>query len=238
MPETADAGNNHTAFIVYRVMLAVAAARYYESWTRFNYYYGEPVEGECPSLGGEQDQFIYMIGLLAGLQALNAEVQSTTNLGVPKNLGSIVGSAVKCLDNEDWWGAPNALEATIWAMLPGATPDNEDPFERLAESVEMGDEAGVRIARVFQIIAATNRGDEELVRQAIREHAESLRETPSDEEWMLVDTIATEMVLSYSDRLWMENTGHRTPNGQLGQFWDDQEDDPLEDMDIDLDNLL
>ena len=34
--------------------------------------------------------------------------------------------------------------------------------------------------------------------------------------------MATNMIVAISDRLWVEHTGHRTPMGQLGTFWDDQ----------------
>ena len=40
------------------------------------------------------------------------------------------------------------------------------------------------------------------------------------------------MIVAVSDRLWVENTGHRTPMGQLGTFWDDQQEE-VETMDLD-----
>jgi hypothetical protein len=48
----------------------------------------------------------------------------------------------------------------------------------------------------------------------------------------MVDAMATQMILAISDRLWMENTGHRTPMGRLGTFWDDQK-KAVETMDLD-----
>ena len=44
--------------------------------------------------------------------------------------------------------------------------------------------------------------------------------------------MATDMIVAISDRLWMENTGHRTPMGQLGTFWDDEK-EAVETMDLD-----
>ena len=44
--------------------------------------------------------------------------------------------------------------------------------------------------------------------------------------------MATDMNVAVSDRLWVENTGHRTPMGQLGTFWDDQKEE-VETMDLD-----
>lgn len=210
----------------------VAARRYYTAWRHHNAHYGNPADGECPDFDDDMDEFIYMAGLLSGLQALNAQIQSTSSIGVPANVGSIAARATSCLDSEKWWGAPMALRATVWAMIPGAQPEGEDAFERLAIAGEQGDAAGVRLPHVFHAIAALNKGDEVMVRNVIREHAESIENTPANEDWRFVDAMATDMIVAVSDRLWVENTGHRTPMGQLGTFWDDQREE-VETMDLD-----
>lgn len=211
---------------------ALAAKRYFRSWQHHNAYYGEPGTGECPDLDDDLDEFIYMAGLLSGLQALNAEIQSTSAIGVPKNVGSMVGRATSCLDNEKWWGAPMALRATIWAMIPGAMPEGENAFERLEMSDRQGEQAGVRLSHVFHAISAMNKGDNERLRDVIRRHAESIEETPSNEDWAFVDAMSTQLIVAISDRMWVENNGHRTPLGQLGTFWDDEQED-VETMDLD-----
>ncbi|MBU2953081.1 hypothetical protein [Marinobacter sp. F3R08] len=211
---------------------AVAARRYFTAWQHHSAHYGNPADGECPDFDDDLDEFIYMAGLLSGLQALNAQIQSTSSIGVPANLGSIAARASSCLENDKWWGAPMALRATVWAMIPGAQPEGEDAFERLAIAGRQGEAAGVRLPHVFHAIAALNKGDEAMVRQVIRKHAESLETTPANENWRFVDAMATDMIVAVSDRLWAENTGHRTPMGQLGSFWDDQSGN-VEIMDLD-----
>ncbi|MDS1310876.1 MULTISPECIES: hypothetical protein [Marinobacter] len=211
---------------------ALASKRYLKSWQHHNTYYGESGTGECPDFDDDLDEFIYLAGLLSGLQALNAEIQSTSSIGVPKNVGSIVARASSCLENDKWWGAPMALKATVWAMIPGAQPEGEDAFDRLAMTDRLGEEAGVRLSHVFHAIAATNKGDEAMVKSVVRRHAESLKEQPANAEWAFVDAMATNIIVSISDRLWVENTGHRTPLGQLGSFWDDQQKE-VETMDLD-----
>ncbi len=211
---------------------AVAARRYYTAWQHHNAHYGNPADGQCPDFDTDMDEFIYMAGLLSGLQALNAQIQSTSSIGVPANIGSIAARATGCLDNEKWWGAPMALRAAVWAMVPGAQPEGEDAFERLAVAGEKGDAAGVRLPHVFHAIAARNKGDEAMVRRVIRDHAESMENTPADAEWRFVDAMANDMIVAVSDRLWVENTGHRTPMGQFGTFWDDQQ-EAVETMDLD-----
>lgn len=210
----------------------VAAERYFKGWQHHNAHYGEPGNGECPDFDDDMDEFIYMAGLLSGLQALNAQIQSTSSIGVPANIGPIVARATSCLENDKWWGAPMALRATVWAMIPGAQPEGENAFERLEIADAQGEAAGVRLPHVFHAIAALNKGDETMVREVIRDHAASLENTPSNEDWRFVDAMATDMIVAVSDRLWVENTGHRTPFGQLGTFWDDQQEE-VETMDLD-----
>lgn len=230
-----DAEEAEDALIRQKRAHALAAERYFLGWQHHNAFYGEPDASECPDFDEDLDEFVYMAGLLNGLQALNAEIQSTSSIGVPKNVGSIVARATSCLNNEKWWGVPMALRATVWAMIPGALPQGEDAFERLDIADRQGEEAGVRISHVFHAMAAMNRGDNEMLRQVIRNHAESIESTPSNAEWKMVDKMSTQLIVAISDRMWMENTGHRTPFGQLGTFWDDQ---PEATEVMDLDDLL
>ncbi|KEF33036.1 hypothetical protein D777_00044 [Marinobacter nitratireducens] len=227
-----NADGAEDAMIQQKRAYSLASKRYFRAWKHHNAYYGEPGTGECPDFDDDMDEFIYMAGLLSGLQALNAQIQSTSSIGVPANIGSVVARATGCLENEKWWGAPMALRATVWAMIPGAQPQGEDAFERLAIADDQGEKAGVRLPHVFHAIAAINKGDQALVKDVIREHARSLDEDAANEEWQFVDAMATDMLVAISDRLWVENTGHRTPMGQFGSFWDDKQ-EAVETMDLD-----
>ncbi len=227
-----DGNAAEDAMIRQKRAYALASRRYLKSWEHHNAFYGEPGTGECPDFDDDLDEFVYLAGLLSGLQALNSEIQSTSSIGVPKNVGTVVGRATSCLENDKWWGAPMALRATVWAMMPGALPEGEDAFERLAMADRQGEEAGVRLSHVFHAIAAINKGDEARVKAVIRQHAESLEARPANEDWAFVDAMATSMIVAVSDRMWVENTGHRTPLGQLGTFWDDQQKE-VETMDLD-----
>ncbi|MCK2150298.1 hypothetical protein MYE70_14640 [Marinobacter alexandrii] len=230
-----NANEAEDALIRQKRAYVLASERYFKGWKHHNAYYGAPGTGECPDFADDKDEFIYLAGLLSGLQALNAQIQSTSSIGVPANVGSIVARATACLENDKWWGAPMALRATVWAMIPGAQPEGEDAFERLGIADGQGEAAGVRLPHVFHAIAAINKGDQDLVKDVIREHARSLEQTPANADWRFVDAMATNMIVAISDRLWVENTGHRTPLGQLGTFWDDQ---PEEVETMNLDDLL
>lgn len=227
-----EAEEAEDAMIRQKRAYALASRRYFRAWQHHNAHYGEVGTGECPAFEDDMDEFIYLAGLLSGLQALNAQIQSTSSIGVPANIGSVVARGTSCLANEKWWGAPMALRATVWAMIPGARPEGEDAFERLEIADDQGESAGVRLPHVFHAIAALNKGDEPRLREVIREHAESLEQDPANEDWRFVDAMATNMIVAISDRMWVENTGHRTPLGQLGTFWDDRQ-ESVETMDLD-----
>lgn len=227
-----NAGEAQDALIRQKRAHALAAQRYLKGWQHHNAHYGDPDAVECPKFRDDMDEFIYLAGLLSGLQALNAQIQSSSSVGVPFNTGSVVGRATQCLDNQKWWGAPMGLRATIWAMIPGTMPEGEDAFERLAIAGKQGEDAGVRLGHVFHAIAAVNKNDERLVKSVIRDHASSLKHDEPSEDWRFIDAMASNMLVGISDRLWVENTGSRTPIGQFGSFWDDER-APVETMDLD-----
>jgi len=229
---TMDAVDAQDAQIRQKRAHELAARRYLKAWQHHNIFYGNPDQNECPAFDDEMDEFIYMAGLLSGLQALNAQIQASSSVGVPLNTGSVVGRATQCLDNKKWWGVPMGLRATVWAMVPGTQPPGEDAVERLAIAAEQGAQAGVRLGHVLRTLAAQNSNDKALIKAVIRDHAESLENDQASEQWQFVDAMASSMLLGMSDQLWMENTGHRTPIGKYGHFWDDPR-EPVETMDLD-----
>lgn len=210
----------------------LAASRYFLGWQHFAAYYGEPDGNLCPYLYDDMDEFVYLVGLLSGLQALNTQIQSTSSAGVPASIGPIAARAASCLDNEKWWGTPMALQAVVGSMLPGVLPDGEDAFAWLQAADRLGDSGGVRLPYVFHAMAAVNAGDEDRVKAVVRSYVDSVDEYPASDDWRFLDAMARNMILALSDRLWMESTGHRTPVGGLGSFWDDPT-EPTETMSLD-----
>ncbi|ARU54433.1 exported protein [Oleiphilus messinensis] len=221
------------ALIAQKRHLVKAAKRQFEGWNRLVAHYGEPGGAECPELDNEFDQFIWLAGLLSGLQSLNSEIQSTSTIGVPKNIAAKVERAAGCLEDDAWWGAPMALKATVWAMLPGAEPQGESAWERLEAADKKGIKARVRLTHVLHALAAYTKGDMERVRNVIRAHAEAIQKKPARPTHRLIDAIATYNIQALSDRLWTQNTGHRTPVGGLGTFWDDKKESNVETIELD-----
>ena len=215
----------------------VAAKRFHAAWKRMNAYYGDVGNSECPTdkLETETGQFMYLAGLVSGLQAMSAQVKAGGQVGVPNNIGARVARGTECLDNKRWWGTPNAMQAAIWTMLPSAAPEDAQPFKRLEDASRMGEKAGVRLAHVFHAVAALNADDEALVRKVIRRHGRAIKNKPAAEDWAMLDETATQHIRAISDRMWTRATGHRTPTGRLGEFWDDPE---SESETIDLNELM
>ena len=230
-----DANEAEDALAAQKRWHVVAAKRNFVAYKHLVSAFGEP-GGECPALDNEFDQLIYLMGLLSGLQALNNEIASTTAIGVPKNVAAKAERASSCLDDNRWWGAPMALKATIWAMLPGATPKGEDPWLRLENAAKKGERARVRLAHVFWALAPYSQGKTDLVKDIIRRHAKEKQKHMAKPQYRFVDELATQILMALSDEMWTEATGHRTPIGAFGTFWDDQKAAPAET--INLDDLL
>jgi len=211
-----------------------AAKRYYKGWEALiKYNDGKEIGGECPDLEQEFDQLIWMAGLIDGLQALNHDIQSGIGTGVPKNIAAQSARGAGCLNNKAWFGVPLALKAAIWVLLPGALPEGENAWERLEQSDIIGENAHIRLSHVFHIISAYSKGDMKRVRTVIKRHAKEIEEHKPLAKYRLLDAAATEAITRVSDRMWVEATGHRTPVGQLGAFWDENAADDIETVDLD-----
>ncbi len=219
---------------------AIAAARYYNSYKALSRALGEPGD-HCPLFNNDFEQLIWMIGSVAGLQAALSDVQANMAVGVPFNVAPKAERGMACLDdpenNRKWWGLPKAIRSALWTIVPGVTPEGVDPWAELAKARQMGMEEGVRLPSALDALVAYNDSNVDRVRAIIREHAESVQSTASNREYRMLDIMAGDLLLEVSDRLWTENTGHRTPIGEYGTFWDDKKEEANLDQNL-LDELL
>lgn len=219
---------------------AVAAARYYSAYQAMSRAMGEP-GGECPLFDSDFEQLVWMIGSVAGLQAALSDIQSNMAVGVPFNVAPKAERAMTCLDddehNKKWWGLPHAIRSALWTIVPGVTPEGMDPWQELDKSRAMGMQGGVRLATALDALVSYNDSNSERVRSIIREHAQSISSTAANHEYRMLDIMAADLMLELSDRLWSEATGHRTPIGEYGTFWDDKKEEAELDQNL-LDELL
>ena len=206
---------------------ALAAERQYtgyqlfaERWqAKYKYKLGD----SCPTMHKDLDQTIYLLGMLSGLQAMTNDINSGGAVNVPKDIAAIVERGMTCLDNTKFWGAPMATRAAIWTLLPGAGDGKPDPYVTLKQSMEIGEQKGVRLAHALNAVAAQASGDDTKIRDALRAYAASRTEDkPVNPEYHLIDGMAGQMVQGIADRYWTENTGVRAADDGMSVFWDDQ----------------
>ena len=217
----------------------LASRRQYEGYKHLVAYFEvdrkSPIGTKCPKFKRDFDEIIYMLGLVTGVQAMVNDIAAQQAVGVPQDIAAKVERAMQCLDNNKWWGAPQATRATIWTLLPGAGDGKGDPWETIKQNMRVADRTGVRLPYAMYAMAAQAKGDEALVRDALRAFA-ATQESASNPDYRLIDRMAYLIVQNVSDRYWTEKTGSRTPPGSLGKFWDDK---PAQQEDgIQIDDLL
>lgn len=186
-----------------------AAARFGRALAHGEAEFGE-IGGECPRLK-EREELPFMLMLVSGLQVVLHDSAAGSPLGVPKETILDVARSAQCLDNEDWWYGPAAMQAAAWATIPGSAPEGTDPWAMLADVAQKSDPTGIRVARALQVVISVNAGRDDLAEQAIRDHAAARAATPSSAEFALFDQYALLLSQHQSDLFWMKEEGHRTP---------------------------
>jgi hypothetical protein len=183
------------------------ARRLWRSWAHLEAAYG-PVGGACPQLRREVDEFTWLLGLVAGANALLQDQAGGGQVGVPQDILGKIARGAPCLDDATWWYAPSALAAGSWAMVPGSGPAGVDPWKALDEAASKGDTTGVRIARAVQVQLLANAGREEDVVSAIQAFAKG--SVPPPERWALLDAYAGMVVRHQADLLQVRARGFRS----------------------------
>lgn len=218
---------------------ALAAQRQYAGYQlfaeRWETKYRMKLGDSCPSMRKDLDKTVYLLGMISGLQAVTNDINSGGAVEVPKDIAAIVERGLACLDNTEYWGAPNAIRATIWTLLPGADEGKPDPYKTLNESMVIGERTGVRLPHALNAVTAQATGDQQKIREALRAYGDSIGEGKAvNPDFRLVNTMAGLMVRSIGDRYWTEHTGVRMGDGGYNTFWDETPDDGLGDLGIDL----
>ncbi len=173
-------------------------------------------------MNSDIEQTVYLLGMLSGLQAMTNDINSGGAVQVPKDIAAVVERGMTCLDNTKFWGAPNATRAVIWTLLPGAGDGKPDPYQTLKQSVQIGEQKGVRLSHALYAVAAQASGDDAKIRDALRTFDQARSdEKPVNPQFKLIDSMAAIMVNGISDRYWTENTGIRSADDGMQTFWDE-----------------
>lgn len=222
-------------------LAATAAERQYNAYQRLEHYYQNTQHlalGEkCPTFDRDFDEMVYMLGLIAGMQAISNDTASQGQVGVPKDIAAKVDRAMTCLNNEKWFGVPLAMRATVWSLLPGAG-SGKDPWESLQQALRIGERQGVRLPHALYAMTAFMKADEPRLRDAFRSYAATLDrpDFKANPRFRLVDRMGSMVVLNVADLYWTEHTGTRAPL-DLGHFWDEKSANGA-DSGVQIDDLL
>jgi hypothetical protein len=204
----------------------VTAGRLDRSFRQVEALHG--VVGEtCPKFKKDVDEFAYLLGLVAGANALLQDKSAGGVVGVSDDVLGKIGRGAACLDSERWWHLPAALQAGSWAMVPGSGPDGVDPWQALEVAAGRGEATGLRAARGVQVQLAANAGREQDVARGIKAFAAVT--TPAPDDYVLLDDYAEVLVRHQADLLWMKARGYRA--AKLGPLPGDQAPaaDPVDD---------
>lgn len=184
----------------------------------FDYQTGNN-EWNCPVFDESKEEASFMLSLVMGSLAIKNDAESGMVVGVPRNIASIILEAADCLDNRRWGGAPQALQASLWILLPDKKPANikKSNWEILEYANRSGVRVGNRLGSALHGVAAEIAGDKEQQLNALAIYKRSLGNPVFEgNDYRLVDQVATRAMRDLSNIIWTTEVGYRTPFGQLG----------------------
>jgi hypothetical protein len=200
----------------------ITALRRYQVYKDTQVAYGELGASTCPDLtnemGTELDELGFMIGMLTSVQGVLSDIQAGSTVGIPQNIAAQAGRASACLDNRKWWGVPKALEAVVWLSVPGNAPDGADPWAQLEQAAALGEQQGMALAPMLYALAAYGQSDEAREKAGIERVARTYNADNGPSDYQILNEVAYSQAQYLSDRLWMADSGHRTPLVGLGSF--------------------
>lgn len=233
-----NTGNARDNRIIAQRWERVTALRRYQAYMDTVRAYGD-LGSSCPDLtnemGTELDQLQFMVGMLTSVQGVLSDIQANSTVGIPQDIAAKAGRASQCLDNNKWWGVPDALEAIVWLSVPGNAPDGADPWAQLRRSAAIGEQQGVALSAMIYALAAYGQSDTEREKAAIEQVASTYNADAPAGEYQILNEVAYSQAQYLSDRMWMEAKGHRTPLAALGSFPGDNAD---ENSDFDAGDFL
>ncbi|RLA23873.1 MAG: hypothetical protein DRQ62_05695 [Gammaproteobacteria bacterium] len=212
-----------------------AAQRQLKGYLNLELAYPERPGNVCPEFANWNEEFYWLVGLMDGLQAVLNDLASEGSAQVPLDISLKVGRGAACLNDEQWWGVPSAIQSAIWISFPSDKPEGIEPLILLDKATQTGLQQGMRIVQVIAAKIYIGLGDTDQVKEIIRNNGAIRTSIAANPDFLFLDKVATIQLQAISDYLWTEATGKRTPAGGLGNFWDD----PVNTLDtIDIVDIL
>ena len=227
------------ASIIQKQWLAKTAQRRLDSFNiGMNVYEFESTSNspECPTFHNDRDEMSFMLSITMGSLAIKNDAESGMLVGVPRSMASSILSAANCLDNEKWGGAPQALQALLWQLLPNKKPTSitQSNWEILEYASRNTVTAGNHLGSALHAITAEISGNKEQLYKALDLYKETAgHQVFTTGEFLLVEKVSTSFVQDISNALWTSEVGYRTPLEELGSLPPTirQEQDDSEDLD-------
>lgn len=185
---------------------------------QYNYDFGE---GKCPKLKQEVEELLLFVGATSALQALNNDVSSGRLVGVDMGIPPKVVHAMECLDNNKWWGFPQALRAALTIILPESPEIEAAGWKSLQENATLGVQQGMRVGYATYAVIASLKGRDDHLRIALKGF-ENVNAEKTNKDYLLLDAIAEQQVRHLANRFWMRLEGRRAPTEGYSQFLDEK----------------
>ncbi|HNI62184.1 MAG TPA: hypothetical protein PLF28_01830 [Agitococcus sp.] len=190
------------------------------SYFKQNYQY-EIGEGQCPTIKEDREQLLLIVGATAALQALKNDVASGRLINFDMSIPAKVGRAMSCVDNEKWWGEPQAIQAGLKVILPKDAAEEQQAWQKLQDATDIGLQTGVRLAHATYAAIASIKGRDDYLRDALKRF-EALPEATLNTQYKLLNQIAALQVRQVANMYWVKNEGRRAPTENFSQFWDEK----------------
>ena len=194
------------------------ALRRYQAYKDSVRAFGELGDDQCPSLSGETDEIEHLVGTLTSVQALLSDIQASSSVGVPQDVAAKAGRETECMDNDKWWGIPDALQAVVWLSVPGTAPEASDPWTQLKQAADYGESEGMPQAAMLYAMAGYGQSDEAREKEGIQQVARIYNNGIKPRDYLILGEVAYSQAMFLSDRIWTRETGQRTPFLGLGDF--------------------
>lgn len=192
----------------------------YLAWQRAEQYFG-PLGNGCPKMNGDIDNLLLTFGVLGGLLAVLDDANAMGMEGVPMDIAGKAARTTDCLNNEKWWGLPQAIKGAVWVSVPGAAPPGKSGWDQMNQAKIVGEKNGAFVAYVLEAMVAYSNGKIDLLKQSIRDFVKKSAGKKPPKTAAIMNELARQQLTALSDMLWIDATGHATPFTNLGKFPDD-----------------
>ncbi len=212
--------------------LAQAARRQYQSFQDVSQAY-PAAEGQCPAFAEDQDELLYLLGNLQGLESLLNDGKSGLMANVPRNIANDIYRSMDCLKNYQWWGVPQAVQASLLGFLPNLDQEKAKRTDQLLDvSVRMGRENQVPLAETVAMAAWEGQGDNERLEALIESHFAYAESASYDARWLSVSYISNRHLENMADVLRLKGEKTLTANPAEPFLIQDEPD-----IELDLDDI-